>query len=81
MLLTVKARTYSVQLDGGAATVVTGGRNAVEFNSQRDQSISVNLSLKSEGGTEQLYVTDRSLVFQIGANVGQTAKSVWTTLG
>jgi flagellin len=30
--------------------------------------------LKSSGGTEQLYVTDRSLIFQIGANVGQTAK-------
>jgi len=74
MLMTVKARTYSVQLDGGASTVVTGGRDAIVFNSQRDQSISVNLSLKSEGGTEQLYVTDRSLVFQIGANVGQTAK-------
>jgi flagellin len=74
MLLTVKARTFSVQLDGGASTVVTGGRDGVIFNSQRDQSISVNLSLKSEGGTEQLYVTDRSLVFQIGANVGQTAK-------
>jgi flagellin len=74
MLLTVKARTYSVQLDGGASAVVTGGRNATVFNSQRDQSISVNYSLKSEGGTEQLYVTDRSLVFQIGANVGQTAK-------
>jgi flagellin len=74
MLLTVKARTYNVQLDGGASAVVTGGRNGIVFNSQRDQSISVNLSLKSEGGTEQLYVTDRSLVFQIGANVGQTVK-------
>ncbi len=34
----------------------------------------MRLSLKSDGGTETLYVTDRSLVFQIGANVGQTAK-------
>jgi flagellin len=74
MLLTVKARTFSVQLDGGTATVVTGGKDATVFNSQRDQSASVNFSLKSEGGTEQLFVTDRSLVFQIGANVGQTAK-------
>ncbi len=74
MLLTVRARTYSVQLDGGPATVVTAGQSATIFNSQRDQSISVRYSLKSEGGTEQLYVTDRSLVFQIGANVGQTAR-------
>ncbi|OQX92712.1 MAG: hypothetical protein B6D58_01365 [candidate division Zixibacteria bacterium 4484_95] len=74
MLLTVKARTYSVQLDGGAASVVTAGRQMTLFNAQRDQSIKVRYSLTSEGGTENLYVTDQSLVFQIGANVGQTAK-------
>jgi flagellin len=74
MLLTVQARTYSVQLDGGMATVVTAGREMTVFNTQRDQSISVKYSLTSDGGTENLYVTDQSLVFQIGANVGQTAK-------
>jgi len=74
MLLTVKARTFSVQLDGGSAAVVTAGRDATIWNSQQDQSIKVKYALKSDGGTEQLFVTDRSLVFQIGANVGQTAK-------
>jgi flagellin len=74
MLLTVKARTYAVQLDGGNQTVVTAGKETTVWNSQQDQSIKVNYSLNSDGGTEQLFVTDRSLVFQIGANVGQTAK-------
>jgi len=74
MLLSVKARTYSVRLDGGSAEVVTGGKEATVFNAQRDEWLKLRYSLKSDGGTEQLYVTDRSLVFQIGANVGQTAK-------
>jgi len=74
MLLSVKARTFSVQLDGGSATVVTAGKDSTIWNSQQDQSIKVKYALKSDGGTEQLFVTDRSLVFQIGANVGQTAK-------
>ncbi len=74
MLLSVKARTYSVRLDGGDETVVTAGKEMTVFNSQRDQSIKVKYSLKSDGGSEQLYVTDRSLVFQIGGNVGQTGK-------
>jgi len=74
MLLTVNARTYSVQLDGGNQTVVTAGKESTIWNSQQDQSIKVKYALNSDGGTEQLFVTDRSLVFQIGANVGQTAK-------
>jgi flagellin len=74
MLLTVNARTYAVQLDGGNQTVVTAGKETTVWNSQQDQSIKVKYALNSDGGTEQLFVTDRSLVFQIGANVGQTAK-------
>ncbi len=74
MLLSVKARTYAVRLDGGQETTVVAGKEATVFNAQRDQYLKVRYSLKSDGGTEQLYVTDRSLVFQIGANVGQTAK-------
>ncbi len=74
MLLSVKARTYSVRLDGGSAEIVTGGKDATVFNAQRDEWLKLRYSLKSDGGTEQLFVTDRSLVFQIGANVGQTAK-------
>jgi flagellin len=73
-LLTVKARTYSVKLDGGEESVVTAGKEATVYNSQRDQSVKVRYTLKSDGGTEQVYTTDRSLIFQIGANVGQTAK-------
>ena len=73
MLLTVKARTYSVRLDGGSQTIVTAGKEANVFNSQRDEWMKVRYSLKSDGGTEQMFVTDRSLVFQIGGNVGQTA--------
>lgn len=73
-LLTVKARTYSVKLDGGQETVVTAGKESAVYNAQRDQSVKVRYTLKSNGGTEQLYVTDRSLIFQIGASVGQTAK-------
>jgi flagellin len=73
MLLSVKARTYAVQLDGGNQTVVTAGKETSVFNSQQTESIKVRYALNSDGGTEQLFVTDRSLVFQIGANVGQTA--------
>jgi len=73
MLLNVNARTYSVQLDGGTAKIVTAGKETKIFNTQGDQSVKVKYALKSDGGTEQLFVTDRSLVFQIGANVGQTA--------
>jgi len=73
MLLTVKARTYSARLDGGSQTIVTAGQESTVFNSQRDEWMKVRYSLKSDGGTEQMFVTDRSLVFQIGANVGQTA--------
>ena len=32
----------------------------------------LNYALTSVGGTETINNTDRSLVFQIGANVGQT---------
>ncbi|MEE9554165.1 MAG: flagellin [candidate division Zixibacteria bacterium] len=73
MLLTVKARTFSIRLDGGSETIVTGGKESTVFNSQRDEWMKVRYSLKSDGGTETMFVTDRSLVFQIGANVGQTA--------
>ncbi|GEM_PF-41705 len=72
MLLSVKARTYAVQLDGGLATTVSAGRATTIFNSDRSESIMVNYGLTSSGGTETLQTVDRSLVFQIGANVGQT---------
>ena len=72
MLLSVNARTYGVQLDGGLAAIVTAGNSTKIFNSDRTEFITVNYGLISNGGTETLQTTDRSLVFQIGANVGQT---------
>ena len=73
LLLDVKAAKFDVRLDAGPATSVTAGKNSVVFNADRSQSVAVNYALTSDGGTEQLSVTDASLVFQIGANVGQTA--------
>jgi flagellin len=74
MLLSVDARAYAIQLDGGLATTVKAGVSTRVFNSDRTESIYVTYGLTSNGGTESLYTTDRSLVFQIGANYGQTTK-------
>jgi len=43
------------------------------FNADRSQSAIIGYALTSQGGTETINNTDQSLVFQIGANVGQTA--------
>jgi flagellin len=74
LLLDVSAARFDVRLDGGPATAVTAGENTVVFNADRSQSVKFNLGLTSNGGTETINNTDQSLVFQIGANVGQTAK-------
>jgi flagellin len=74
MLMTVRARTFAVQLDGGTSTNIIAGQETRIYSSDRTQSIMVNYNLKSSGGTETIYTTDRSLVFQIGGNYGQTAK-------
>ena len=74
LLLNAKAAKFDVRLDGGPATSVTAGVNSVIFNADRTESLNVAYSLKSQGGTETINNTDQSLVFQIGANVGQTAK-------
>ena len=73
LLLDVKAATYDVRLDGGAATSVTAGKDATVYNSDRTQSLKMRYALTSDGGFESITDTDQSLVFQIGANVGQTA--------
>lgn len=73
LLLDVKAATYDVRLDGGPATSVTAGKDNLVFNADRSQSVKVNYALTSNGGSETISNTDQSLVFQIGANVGQTA--------
>ncbi len=73
LLLDVKAARFDVRLDGGPATSVTAGKDAVIFNSDRTQSLKLSYGLTSQGGTETINNFDGSLVFQIGANVGQTA--------
>lgn len=73
-LLDVKAAKFDVRLDGGPATAVTAGVNTTVYNADRSESLTLNYDLTSAGGTETLNNVDRSLVFQIGANVGQTAE-------
>ena len=74
MLLDVSAAQYDVRLDAGPATSATAGEDAIIYNSDRTESIKLRYGLSSTGGTETIYDTDQSLVFQIGGNVGQTAK-------
>jgi len=74
LLLTVNAATYAVRLDAGPGTSVTAGKDAILYNADRTESVKVRIDLTSTGGTETIEDTDSSLVFQIGANVGQTAK-------
>lgn len=74
LLLDVAAATYSVSLDGGTGTTATGGSDALIYNSDRSEWLRVNVDLRSNGATHTIQNTDQSLVFQIGANVGQTAK-------
>jgi flagellin len=73
LLLDVKAARFNVRLDGGPATSVTAGQQTVIFNADRTQSLKLSYGLTSQGGTETISNFDGSLVFQIGANVGQTA--------
>jgi flagellin len=74
LLLDVKAAKFSVRLDGGPAASVTAGVDTTIFNADRSESLKVNYDLASPGGTETINNTDQSLVFQIGANVGQTTR-------
>lgn len=73
LLLDAKAAKFDVRLDGGPATSVSAGVSTTVFNADRSQSAIINYLLTSQGGTETINNTDQSLVFQIGANVGQTA--------
>lgn len=74
LLLDAKAAKFDVRLDAGPAFSVTGGVDALVYNSARTEYLKVNYSLTSSGGSESISDTDQSLVFQIGANVGQTTK-------
>jgi len=73
MLVDVSAARFSARLDGGPATTVVAGVDSTVYNADRSESLKLMYDLTSEGGTETINNTDRSLVFQIGANVGQTA--------
>ncbi len=73
MLVTATATKFSVQLNGGPATIVTAGQDATVYNGDRTEYITVNYGLTSTGGNETISNTDQSLVLQIGGNVGQTA--------
>lgn len=73
LLLDAKTAKFDVRLDGGPATSVSAGVDQVVYNADRSESLKLNYSLTSQGGTETINNTDQSLVFQIGANVGQTA--------
>ncbi|MEW5797148.1 MAG: flagellin, partial [Candidatus Zixiibacteriota bacterium] len=72
MLLSVTAAQFNVRLDGGPATQFSGGDFGTVYNSDRSGSMRLKIALTSIGGTETINNTDQSLVFQIGANVGQT---------
>lgn len=74
LLLNVTAARFDVRLDAGPSTSVTAGVDTMVFNADRTESLKLNIALTSNGGTETINNTDQSLVFQIGANVGQTAK-------
>jgi len=74
LLVDVKAAKFGVSLDGGPAASVTAGVDATIYTADRSESLKVNYNLTSPGGTETINNTDQSLVFQIGANVGQTAR-------
>lgn len=74
LLVDVKAAKFDVRLDGGPATSVTAGVDDTIYNADRSESLKLNYDLTSSGGTETINNTDQSLVFQIGANVGQTTR-------
>jgi len=74
LLLDVTAAKFDVRLDAGPGVSVTAGRDSIIYNADRTESLKVNIDLTSTGGTETIQNTDSSLVFQIGPNVGQTAK-------
>lgn len=74
IIFSVTAPTYGVRLDGSPEATVSAGVEATIYNADRSQSVKVSYGLDSAGGTETVNVVDNSLVFQVGANVGQTVE-------
>ncbi|MEA2031487.1 MAG: flagellin, partial [candidate division Zixibacteria bacterium] len=73
-LLDVTVAQYDVRLDGGPAHNMSAGSNNTIYNADHTESAIVTYGLSSAGGTETISNVDRSLVFQIGGNVGQTTE-------
>lgn len=73
LLLTVQAARFDVSVDGGSAQSVIAGEDTIVYDNTREESLKINVGLSATGGAETISNTDDSLVFQIGANVGQTA--------
>ncbi|MBU8932754.1 MAG: hypothetical protein KOO62_01990, partial [candidate division Zixibacteria bacterium] len=77
----VTAATYDVRLNGGPAISVSAGASSTIYNAERTESVQVKYGLASAGGTETISNVDRSLVFQIGGNVGQTSEVSLRSMG
>jgi flagellin len=73
MLASVTGTKFNIQINGGPVTAATAGIDATVYGADRSEWITVMYALDSAGGNETISNTDQSLVFQIGANVGQTA--------
>ena len=73
MLATITGSKFSVQLNGGPAVTATAGQDSTIYSADHSEWVTVNYGLDSAGGNETISNIDQSLVFQIGANVGQTA--------
>ncbi len=71
---TVNAPTFGMRLDGSPETTVTAGVENTIYNASRTESVKIKLALDAQDGTETIQAVDQRLVFQVGANVGQTVK-------
>lgn len=71
---TVNAPTFGMRLDGSPETTVTAGVENTIYNATRTESVKIKLALDAQDGTETIQAVDQRLVFQVGANVGQTVK-------
>jgi flagellin len=86
MIVDVQAARYAVYLDGSSAQTVIAGVDTIVSDTSGNERLKIVLDLDATGGSETITNNDNSLVFQIGANVGQTAKislpsMAGTTLG
>ncbi|MFN0150898.1 MAG: flagellin [bacterium] len=73
--LNVLGATFDLRLDNGATYSMTAGQQT-RVSSGLATAGSVDLTVGSDvvAGNASLFVSDKSLVFQVGANAGQTVK-------